>query len=530
MSVMIHPAVRALGLSLFLPVAVAQAQQQVCEVDEGRPNQVARATLAVQMATSAQDPAQAARQLTTAMRMLTDKGEQMANQVGRNYVLGKLLVLWSIQPNVPLVTTRGALGYATNPQGTVDIVAAIDSAFKVVETAHPECIDETARWRGQQAWVTLVNSAIERMNAEDLDSARKAAQRAIQLNPYAPYGYVVMANAAQKAGNATEAFQLYRQAVQAASRDTSFRDIRLQTLVYLGNLAADSAELAADAAARRPYVETARAAFEEILRDPNAGDMGGNARSGICRITVLTGDTAQLRQTYGALLGAPANYSDRDLMNAGICMARAEMIPEATLLFRGAYEKNPYHRDALSNLSIMLLRRDDFDAALPLATRLEQVEPNSQENIQLLVLSYAGIAKRASDARRAGTRAQTTKAGARPAARMSTATADSLFRVEQAYTDSAVKANERKDALRHRVTLSDFSTSEEKATIAGSVSNTGTTATPVTMTVDFLNRMGEVVQTQSQDLGTIAPGASARFNLTATPGTSIVAFRYRRIG
>ena len=535
MRVFLTPAVRALGLTLALPAALAAQAQQACEVDEGKPSQVGRATLAVQMASGAQDPSSAAKQLTSAVKLLSDKGEQMSNQVGRHFVLGKALVLWSIQPSIALVTQRGPLGFTTDPQGTIDLAAAIDSSFKVVEAAHPECIGETSRWRGQKAWVDLVNVAIERMNADDLDSARVVAQRAIQLNPFAPYGYVVMANVQQKRGNSGESFKLYRQAVDAANRDTSYNEIRRQSLIYLGNLAADSAEVAADAAARKPYIDIARSSFEEILKDKDAADMASSARSGLCRVAIATGDTAQLRAAYAEPLASPASFSYAELMNAGVCMARAEMVPEAAILFGGAYAKNQFHRDALSNLSIMYLRRDDYDRALPLAVRLESVEPNNPENLQLLVLGYAGIAKRASDVRKAGSaRPTTTKTGARPAGapaapRLSQAAQDSLFKIEQAYTDSAVKANERKEKLSYRVSLSDFSTSAEKSTVAGSVSNTGTASKPITITVEFLDKDGQVVQTKSQDLGSIAAGSSARFSVTATPGTNISAFRYKRI-
>lgn len=534
MTVLSHRIAGALGLALILPMT-AQAQKS-CEVDEGRPSQVARATLAVQMATNTQDPAAAARQLTSAVRMLTERPGQISNQMGRNFVLGKALVLWSTLPNVPLVTTRGALGYTVNPTEQVDLTALIDSSFKVVETAHPECIAETSTWRGYKTWVTLVNTAIERLNAEDVDSAAALAGRAATLNPYAPYGFVVLANVAQKRGNSSEAFRLYRQAIDAAGTDTTYADIRRQSLLYLGTLAADSAEMAADAAAKRPYVDVAKRAFEELLRDTTATEMFSSARTGMCRVNILMGDTAQLRESYRAQLTAPAQYTDFELMNAGLCFARADMVPEATVLFRASYDKNPYHRDALSNLAIMYLNKDNFEAAIPLATRLEQVEPNNADNIQLLVLSYAGIARRAQAARRAGapqTGAKAaTKAGARGAAapRLSAAAADSLFKIEQAYSDSALKANERREKLAYRVSLGGFSNNDDKATLSGSVSNTGTESKPITISVDFLNRHGEIVQTKTQDLGAIAPGSSASFNVTATPGTNISAFRYKRIG
>ncbi len=548
MSAFIRPVIRALGITIAsASVATAQAAggagtAKACEVNEGRPTQVGRATLSVQMASNSQDPKVVAKQLTAAIKGLTDNAERMDNQPGRNMVLGKALVLWSIQPDVPLVTKRGPLGYATNPEGTIDLALAIDTAFKVVETAHPECIAETSRWRGQKAWVGLVNKAIEKLNAEDADSAESVARQAISLNPYGPYGYVVLASVMQKKNKPSESFDLYRKSIEMAGRDTTYDDIRRQSLVYLGNLAADSAEAAADSNARRPYVQTAKTAFDQVLADKGAAEFRENARAGLCRVSIVAGDTASLRNTYKDQLASPAGFEYSALMNAGVCMARAEMVPEATALFAAAYEKNPYHRDALSNLAIMLLREDKHDQSLPLASRLVSVEPNNPESIQLLVLSYAGIAKRSRDARMAGNRAAApatktatktktgataTKAAAPAGPRLSAAASDSLFKVEKAFTDSAVAMNERREKLSLRVSLSDFNTSEEKATVAGSIVNqTSEAKATVTLKVDFLDRGGKVVSSKETTVTNIAANGSSRFSVVATPGKEIAAFRY----
>src|SRR5262249_44029691 len=159
-----------------------------------------------------------------------------------------------------------------------------------------------------------------------------------------------------------------------------------------GTLAVDSAEGITDAAARKPYVDQAKSAFEAILADKGAGESAANARQGLCRVAIATGDTASLRSTYKEPLANPASFAYGDLMNAGVCMARAEMRKEAIQLFGGAYEKNPYHRDVLSNLAIVLLGENLQERAIPLTTRLVSLEPNNADNLQLLVLSYAGIA------------------------------------------------------------------------------------------------------------------------------------------
>lgn len=541
MSLLLTPTVRAIGLTISLAaVAGAQAAPKECDVNESRPAQVGRATLAVQVASGTQDPAAAAKQLTAAVKGLTDPGAaKWDNQAGRSMVLGKALVLWSMQPNVPMLTKRGTLGWVGDPEASIDMVSVIDSAFKVVETSNPECVAETARWRGQKPWVDLVNKAIERLNNDENDSAEVTAQRAITLNPHAPYGYVVLANVLQKRNRTSEALKLYRQAVDVAGHDSTYNDIRRQSLVYLGSLAADSAEALTDAAAKKPYIDAARGAFEQLLQDKDAGEFLNNARAGLCRVAIASGDTAALRRNYEAPLTSPAGFAYADLMNAGVCMARAEMVPEATKLFESAYEKNTHHRDALSNLAIMYLKTDNYDKSLPLSQRLVAVEPNNPEDMQLLVLSYAGIAKRARDARlaaqkaaEAATKTKTgSKAGAAvPAApKLSQAVHDSLFKIEQAYTDSAVTANEQKEKLAYKVTLSDFTATAEKGTVAGTVANLGSETKPVTVKVDFLDATGGVVQSKTQDLGAIAPGASARFSVTATPGTNIAAFRYEKI-
>jgi hypothetical protein len=242
---------------------------------------------------------------------------------------------------------------------------------------------------------------------------------------------------------------------------------------------------------------------------------------------------------YKDALNTPANFDYPELMNAGVCMARAEMTPEATALFTAAYQKNPYHRDALSNLAIMHLRREDHMAAIPLVARLVQVEPNNPDNMQLAVLSYAGVAKRSRDARMAAVKAATpakgttkgkapaTKAPAGP--RLTQAQVDSLFEHEKAYTDSAVAMNDRKEKLELKVTLSEFTVNDDRATVTGAISNISSADKTVTFKVDFLDVAGNVVVSKEQAVGAIAAGKTGRFNIEHRPGKGIAAFRYTRL-
>jgi len=239
---MSNPAARALGL-LMVFAAAAQAQAapaKDCAIDENNPPALAKASFMVKRAQTSQDARFVAQQLGPAVKALTDN-TTMSNQPGRNLVLGRALTLWSMQPNMPLVTTRGALGYATDPQGTVDLVAAIDSSFSFVEKSNPECIAETSRWRRSPAWVAMANDAVRLMNS-DADSAAVVAARAVKLNPYAPYGYMVLAYAARQKDSTAAALAYYRKANEAAQYDTSFAEVGAQSLSLLADAAVDAAE------------------------------------------------------------------------------------------------------------------------------------------------------------------------------------------------------------------------------------------------------------------------------------------------
>ncbi len=546
MFVFVRPFVRALGFGAAVSGTALAQEPKACDVNESRPTSLGRASLAVMTASGAQNPEAAKKQLVSAMKQIVSVPANTDNQSGKAFVYGKMLVLWASQPGIGLSAKRGAIGLTENPDGMIDLAATLDSAFKVTETAMPECVVETVKWRGQKPWVDMVNKAIERLNADDADSAAIAAQIAITLNPYAPYGFVVLANVRQRQLRTSEAFVLYRKSVDLAAKDTVYDDIRRQSLVYLGSLAVDSAETATDAASRKPYVDQARSAFEAILADKGAGESASSARQGLCRVAIVSGDTASLRTTYKDPLAMPEPFTYSDLMNAGVCMARAEMSAEAALLFSGAYGKNAYHRDVLSNLSIVLLRDSLHDRALPLAARLVSVEPNNPENLQLLVLAYAGVAQRARAARLAGnppatsaTKAATkatpgakapapaTKAPAAAVARLSAVASDSLFKLEKAYFDSAVSVNGMKDSLVVRVQLSEFSAGKDKAQLSGSVALSTSLKAPegeYTVKVDFLDTKGGVVISKEAKVPVTAERVG-RFRIEG-PGANIVAFRY----
>lgn len=526
---------------LVAGVSASAGAQKACEIDESNPAQVTRAVLNLQIAQQSSKPEDAAAKLRDAVKLLTD-GDMKRNPVGRAFELGKALVIFSIQPSMAGgMTTRGAVGFVDNPTAPYDLYQGIDSTFSIVEAAQPECAGQTAAFRQQKAWVDLVNRAIEFNNQDKMDSAVYLAKRSLILTKNAPYGYMVLAQAAQKASNIPDAIANYKLAV-AGAKDTSQADVRRQLTLALGNLAADAAE-DAQGAQKTQYLAEAKAAFAALAADPGT-KFADAARSGQARIAQVSGDTAAIKATYAEQLANPGAFSYNSLMGAAVTAAKTGQNKDAIKLFEAARATNPYHRDVLYNLARLYLLDSAFDKGIPVARQLITVDPSNPDNYQLLAIAYASIQKGYTTKQKSydeivkalGRRANS---GAAKGAALK-AVIDSVPKVTKivnAYADSAkinvdsaLKYNTMMTSLPARVAFTEFTPAADgsKVTLGGTISNQTDAARPFTLKIDFVDKAGNVVSSQTVEVPSIDPKRSKPFKAEGT-GAGIVAFRYAPI-
>ena len=503
-------------------VAGAQQKGKECEVDEGKPGEVARAMLSLQVAQSAAKPEDAAKQLRNAVGSL-EKADKAKNPVGENFVLGKTLVMWMSQPNMPSVTTRGAVGFTQNPTQPLDLVLAIDSAFSAVEKAMPECASQTAAWRAQKGWVTMINDAIQQLNADHPDSAEALARRSLILNPNAPYGYMVLGNLAQKKNQPRQAIDYFKQTVEKSGTDTTYADLKRQTMLAAANLASTAAENATGAE-KAAYLSDAKWGFETLAQDPKAGNYADQARTGLATLASASGDTAAVKATYAQQLGNPSNYNFQQLLNAGVTAARAQQVSDATTLFEAAYKKNPYHRDVLYNLAIMYLNGNKYDKVVPVVRELVGVDPSNGDNYRLFTIAYANEQKGYNEKIKSYN-ALAKKAKLPKSIKAYEDSAKVYFDSAKAVADSALKYNTIAEGFPVKVTFNQFATDEGKSTLGGSVNNTSDQTQTYTVKVDFLDASGKTVSSQTTTVGPVSAGQSGRFTVTGA-GSGIAAFRY----
>ncbi|HXT17749.1 MAG TPA: hypothetical protein VN706_19080 [Gemmatimonadaceae bacterium] len=525
------PALLLAGLS-----AAAGAQQKACEIDESVPSQVTRAVLDIQLAqqSMATKPADATAKLRDAVKVINE-GDLTKNKVGRAYELGRTLVFFSqVDTTLARGTTRGALGFVDNPTAPYDLITGIDSAFSIVEASNPDCATQTAPWRQQKLWVDNVNAAANATNAGKFDSAAVFAKRALQLSHTSPYGYAVLAEVAKSKNDPKEVISEYKQAI-AVAKDTSLADNRRQWLYQLGSYAADMAE--SDAANKAMYLQEAKSALDALAKDPGT-KYADAARSGQARIAMLSGDTQSIKSSYADQLANPGAFSYNSLMMAAVTAAKANQNQDALKLFEAARAVNPYHRDVLYNVARLYLLDSAYTPGIKAVRELIAVDPSNPDNYQLMAIAYASLQKGYqmkqkmydSTAKALGKRANTSKVPS-----VVKAAIDSSARVNKYITaygdsakvavDSALKYNEMQTKLPARVSFSEFTAGDAKTTLGGTIQNQTDAAKSFTMKIDFLDKTGNVVNTQTVTVGPIEAHRSAPFK-TEGVGAGIVAFRY----
>jgi tetratricopeptide (TPR) repeat protein len=519
-------------------VAASAQQPKQCELDEGTPNQVARAVLDIQLAQQAAKPQDAAPKLRDAVKLLSE-ADPKRNPVGKNFVLGKTLGLWMTQPTVvDGRASRGSLGFTTDTGAKYDVIAGIDSAFTIVETSNPECATQTAAYRQQKGWVDLVNRMLELSNAGSTDSAVLLANRSLQLSKTAPYAYIVLAQAAQKANKPKEAFTNFKQAI-ALAKDTAMADNRRSWLMTMGNYASELAE-EAQGADKQAYVAEAKNAFDQLAKDPGT-KFADVARSGQAKVASLSGDTTAIKASYADQLANPGAFSYNSLMMAAVTAAKTNQAKDAIKLFEAARKVNPYHRDVLYNLARLYLLDSAYSQAIPVSRELISVDPSNPDNYQLLAIGYAAIQKGYgtkqkeldAKAKALGQRANTAKSqAAKNAAIDSAARLDKQIKAyadtSKVYVDSALKYQTAMTTLPAKVVFNEFSPTDAKTTIGGSVQNLGDAAKAFTLKIDFLDKSGNTVTSQTVQVGPVDPKGSKTFKTEAT-GAGIVAFKYAPI-
>lgn len=467
-----------------------------CEIDNSKPQAIARATFSMARAQAALKTGNPGKDLRDVVATLNAPAYKNDNPVGRAYLLGQSYMVLLEQPDITPVVTRSAIGLTTNPTATIDLFAAADSMWSIVEASSPACAAVGRQWRQQKPWVNITNAAINTLNAGKLDSAEMLAKRALILDRNAPYAYSVLATVARNKKDYATASEYWKKTLEAAGTDTTFNDVRERTLLDLASTTTQRIE-AASPAEKKTLAREAINGWNAVLTNSLDDLQRMAAVQELAKLYVIAGDSISIAKIYAPMIAEPARYGESTLMQAGVVASQFKRPDDAALLFSAVLARNPYQRDALNNLAASYIFLSEYDKVFPIVARLTAVDPSNPENWMLNAYSYAGLLK-----------------------------ANKTAKLTKQYTDSLVYYSAKADKLPVKVSFTEFSRNAEGTTLVGTIENRSTTAKTYSLAVDFLDRAGQVLFTESVSVGPVAPKATKSFRIRSEKG-GVAGFRYK---
>jgi tetratricopeptide (TPR) repeat protein len=170
---------------------------------------------------------------------------------------------------------------------------------------------------------------------------------------------------------------------------------------------------------------------------------------------------------------------------------------DAAKLFDAALVQNPMSRDATNNLAATYIQNNQYSKAFPLIDKLIAMDPSNPDNPLLYAFAYQGMYKGTKDKK-----------------------------LQKIYTDSLVYWNNKSENAPVKLTVTEFTRRPTETTLGGSIENRGTTAKTYTVSVDVLDKSGNVIDAQTTTVGPVAAKSSAKFKITSTKGGAY-GYRYK---
>lgn len=500
----------AASLSLALPV-VADAQE--CAVDFTQPTQLFQANVLIQRA--AADPAGdgAPRALRDAARQLQDERRFANNPTGYAYARAQLYIVWLHRDDTPAQMSQADLNLGRDRNTMIDLAGQADALLTQVETAMPECKEETIRWRQSKPWNDRIAAAYRLLGAGQVDSAEHYAREAARLDRNSPFLFNALAQISLQRGQQEAAIAYLDTAITAAAADSEMADTRRQMRVQRASVIQEWGTGLADVNARKAALTRASRQFLAIAHEtPDHGDTPMFVSVGL-DIAMLVQDEALVADGLKPMLDNPAPYPDLALLIGAEVSRMTGNAENAIKLYQETLKKNPNARDANYFLAYLLIDGNRGEEALPMLDRLIEIDPSNGDNYLLksiVIRNRANAATQRRDATRDAAQRQT------------------LLREIREHTALADSLGQRESTMPIKLQVIGFERREEGAKLNGTIENRTQAAKAYTVEMSFLNAAGEVVETVTVTTESIAGGQVGGFEVNATkPG--IVAWRYKAV-
>ena len=492
-------AIPALSLALGARAALAQTPAE-CPVDVYQPAVLTQASLSIGKAAQAGATAEAPKALRDAMKFLQDEKKYANNPVGAGFLKGQIFILWLYQTGIGETATYEQLNMKGEKTTKVDLIATADSLFKAVEALAPACFQETLQWRGTKPWTDRINKAYAFLGSNSLDSAAYWADRSATLNPSSPFVHNILAQLAKQRDDIPAMLGHLRAAIIEAKKDTALGETVRQMQFQLASTEQQFA-MGKGAGSKAALNAEALALYSTLLNGTPATADGAYAFSSASEIIMLGQDTVAAKVLLAPLVADATPYGDLTLLLAADLARGFGRNDDAMAMYAGALAKNPNIRDANYFLAYMYYEAKMPEKMLPLTERLLIIDPSNGDNYLMRAYAYQLMAATEKDAKK---------------------------KAELVKQQDALAAQETALSAAHKLLITKFERRIAGADLTGMVENYSKVARAYTVSFEFLDIAGNVVEAMTAQIATVKPSEKGQFELIPTkPG--IVAYRYAAI-
>ena len=492
-------AVAAVSLTTVVTATAAAQPGGVaskCDINIDSPKEMAVLSLSYQQAKGAQNPEQRKKLLTSMAKELDTKPERFAkNAVGYQYMLSEVFKMWALEPGIPHAPTRASIGLVSNPTETIDLVSAVDAAYKALVAASPVCEGDIKAQRQNELWLAQTQAALSNMSGGKLDSAEYYAKRSMLL-ANGPYPHYVLANVANQKNDKKAAVMHWKHVIDLSGTDSTYKDLKSGSMYYVAMTQLEQAG-GAQGAEQVTLAKDAAGSFKALIAEyPDSPDVPNYYNNWAEALTMAK--EADMSQVYAGMLANPDKQSDISLAIGGVVATRANKSDDALKLFEASVKKNPNSRDGLRNVAASYYTKDRFKDMFEPSRKLVELDPNNYDAWMFFAYASQGLGKAAK-----------------------------LPAEKKAWTDSLLKYQKIADDLPVKVEISGFSRGSENATLSLALEQIAATGS-YTVTAEFLDLSGAVVATGTAESGPLKKGDRKNIEIKGT-GKGIYASRYKPI-
>ncbi|HEU5049645.1 MAG TPA: tetratricopeptide repeat protein [Gemmatimonadales bacterium] len=363
-------------------------------------------------------------------------------------------------------------------------LAGADSAFAKAVALAPECAEDIDTYR-RNAWVALVNPAMEFVKAKQTDSAVALLNLANRVFRGAPHAYFTLGSISYDAGNMEQALVYFDSAlaVPRAPKDSIVYDqSQFNRAVVLLNLnrGQDAVPSLQEFVAGHPDDINAKKALR------NAYQAAGMTDS-------VVSISKQLEAAGEPMPAATVVVDTASPFNQAVALFNANKFAEAAAQAEKVVASEPHNRDAYYLLTQSYYQTKNGPALVKAGERLIALDPMNELALQMLGFGY------------------------------------NLTRASQKAVDTRLRLNALPMAI-GKVVLTPTPTGASLTAVATgrkamNAQGAPIAPKPVTLKFEFLNADGAVVTSKDVELPAHEAGATHDIAVTAE-GTGIVAWRY----